>query len=200
VRRLDPRPRAAAHEDRDHPRRGCRTDVVVNPVADVSHLRDRQTELGRRSFEEPRIGLLDAPQAGRADEVHLQPELAQGRLGCRRLVAGDADPITGGGEVSKAVGRIRVQVVGDHRIRDAGRCALANLLGEIEARPEDPEGFAMVAAPRDDRATDRQEGQPRDPEPVGPGGPQAALVDQCLPDIEDDGANGHPAVRNGPAS
>jgi hypothetical protein len=52
----------------------------------------------------------------------------------------------------------------------------------------------VVGRPLDHRADDREEGQSRDAQPVGPVGPDPGLVDERLADVEDDRPDRHRAV------
>src|SRR2546428_11295143 len=76
------------------------------------------------------------------------------------LIADDADPVPRGAEVPQARGRVGVQVLRRHRVRNAGSLALPDLVGQVKAGAEDPEGLAMLAASLDHRAA---YGQGREP-------------------------------------
>ena len=135
---------------------------------------------------------MDAPRLGRCHEIDRQAEPRERRLGPGGLVAGDPEPIARLVERPQAARRVGIEVAGGDPVADPGGLALAQLLGEVEAGPEDPEWLAMVRiAAGDDRAADREKREPRNPEPVGPRRPRPRLVDDRLTDIEDDRLKGH---------
>ena len=108
-----------------------------------------------------------------------------------RLVADDADAVAGVADGTERGHGIGIEVVDPHLVGLACGLALRPLRREVEIRPEDPERRSMIAAGLDARADHREERQPRDPEPVGPLGPDPGLVDERLADIEDDRADRH---------
>jgi hypothetical protein len=89
----------------------------------------------------------------------------------------------------QAGARVRVQVVLVEVLGEV-RLLAAKLLGcEVEAGPKVLEGLPVVLATGDDRAKHGGEGMAGDPEPVRPGAVLGGLVDQCLADVEHDGAH-----------
>jgi hypothetical protein len=108
------------------------------------------------------------------------------RLGASRLVSHDAQPEAGGGESSETWHHVGVQVLGTDGIGEFGGPRIGQRRPDIEARPEELEYLGVFATARDDGAESGEERQARNSQVVGPGGPGTRLIDERLPDVEDD--------------
>lgn len=133
--------------------------------------------------------LFDTPVPGRGRQVELDVEGGKDRSRPGRLIADDADQVPGVLERPQRRQSVGVEVVQAEVVGKARSVAPRPLPAEVEIRPEDAERLAVVAAAPNPGTDDGQERQPRDAQPVGPLGPDPGLVDERLPNVEDDRAN-----------
>ena len=101
-------------------------------------------------------------------------------------IADDPEAIARLPQSREARQRIGIEVLASETRLGTGRAAPRALGLDVELRPEPPEDLPVVLAPLDDRPEDSEEGQLRHAEPLGPGRPEASLVENRLPDVEED--------------
>ena len=169
-----------------------RQHVVVEPVADVHDLARCAPRRRDHRGEELRRRLLGAEVGGDQDRVDVEVHRLQRRLGLRRLVAGDDHLVPGGAQGREARAHVTVEVVGVEVLAQPVGIVgpPAGQLGvDVDARAQHlgRRRCAVGRGPPSPQHTEHRQGG--DAQPVGPAGPDAALVDHCLADVEGDRRN-----------
>src|SRR6188472_788747 len=167
--------------ERDEARLDGGTGVVVGPVADVRDLVGGTPDKVDEVLEEPRIRLPDSEARRARDEIDGK-RLSGPRFERRRLVAGDPHDEPRCAQGAQARARIGIEI-----IRRVGECL--RRLGPLDAQV--PPKLPVLLSPLDrlaERSPDDLSG-----ETCGSGkrAPVALLVDEGLPDVEEDRADAH---------